>query len=188
MTSKHPVVFLTWRLSFALALAVVLGLGCDSGHSLGSALNTGGGGGTTGAAGSTSGAAGRGGAGGAAAGAGGGAAGVGGAAAGAGGGAAGVGGVAGAGGAPACSDDVPCEGGLFCMRDPSSACTAGIVAGHCVEPEPCFLYIEWVCGCDGRTYSNDCFRKVAGVGPDPTNACFGTGGNGGGGGQAAPAQ
>ena len=181
MTPPHPVVFPRGRIVFALVPAVLLVLGCDSPHSLGAALDAGGGG-TTGAAGSTSGTAGRGGAGGAVTGLGG-AAGAGGGAAGAGGGAAGVGGgAAGVGGRPACSDAVPCAQNLFCKRDPSNACGAAILAGHCVEPEPCPANVAPVCGCDGRTYSNNCIRMSAGVGPDPSNACFGSGGNGGRGG------
>ena len=153
MTSPHPVV-LPRRIVFALVPAVLLVLGCDSPHSLGAAPGAAGGG-TTGAAGLTSGTAGRGGAGGAVTGLGG-AAGAGGDAAGAGGGAAGAGGgAAGVGGGPACSDAVPCGQNLFCKRDPSNACGAAILAGHCVEPEPCPANVSLVCGCDGRTYSND---------------------------------
>ena len=150
-------------------------------HSLGAAPDAGGGG-TTGAAGSTSGTAGRGGAGGAVTGLGG-AAGAGGGAAGAGGGAAGAGGgAAGVGGRPACSDAVPC-GRIFLQTRPVQRLRRGdsgrsLLRARALPRERrsrVRLRQEDVL----QHLRSDQLRR----GPDPSNACFGSGGSGGNGGR-----
>ncbi len=51
-----------------------------------------------------------------------------------------------------------CARGLWCEMAPG--CRAGI--GHCARaPRFCPLIFRPVCGCDGRTYGNDCQRRAA---------------------------
>jgi len=87
----------------------------------------------------------------------------------------------------------PCAPGLFCDGPfPELAC-APDVGGTCqVRPEVCDLIYAPVCGCDRKTYGNDCQRQAAGVsklsnGPCPadgTGGASGTGGTSGSGGNA----
>lgn len=66
---------------------------------------------------------------------------------------------------------LPCPDSELCDLA-ARACDGIDVQGVCVErPEACAEIFEPVCGCDGTTYSNDCFRLMAGVQLDHTGEC-----------------
>lgn len=99
------------------------------------------------------------------------------------GGVSGSGGVSGAGGTTglgrvgdACGGFIanarPCAKGLFCDGPfPELACVPD-VGGTCEErPEICYDIFAPVCGCDCKTYGNDCQRLAAGVSKRANGAC-----------------
>jgi hypothetical protein len=56
-----------------------------------------------------------------------------------------------------------CDGDLWCDPD-RGMCKAADIAGKCVSiPDVCAQILSEVCGCDGRTYANDCERRIAKV-------------------------
>ena len=60
---------------------------------------------------------------------------------------------------------------LFCDLEPGS-CNGADFQGICTEVgEVCPEFFDPVCGCDGKTYSNDCFRIAARVAKDHDGAC-----------------
>jgi Kazal-type serine protease inhibitor domain len=149
------------------------GSGGSSGHS-GSGGHAGGGAaGMGGAAGSTGGSAGHGGN-----------AGHGGAGGTAGGGSGGHAGGAGQGGqagAQTCSSQAlgTCPTGQVCDYDTPNRCAANAESGHCiVVPQGCTTDYTPVCGCDNKTYSNDCARQMARIQLDHTGPCAPSGGGG----------
>jgi hypothetical protein len=58
-----------------------------------------------------------------------------------------------------CADSNQCPPGAFCDKP-----GCGAALGHC-QPRPpvCDPVPGTVCGCDGVTYFNDCFRAAAGI-------------------------
>lgn len=67
---------------------------------------------------------------------------------------------------------LPCPDGALCDL-PAGMCQAADLQGVCVErPEICPEVYEPVCGCDSQTYSNDCFRLMAGVQKDHDGECL----------------
>lgn len=66
---------------------------------------------------------------------------------------------------------VPCPDGELCDL-PAENCQVADLQGVCVErPEICPEVFDPVCGCDGVTYANDCFRLMAGAQKDHDGEC-----------------
>lgn len=64
-----------------------------------------------------------------------------------------------------------CPHGKICDL-PAGSCRAADVQGLCVEqPQVCPQIYDPVCGCDGRTYANDCLRLAAGAQIDHRGPC-----------------
>ncbi len=73
----------------------------------------------------------------------------------------------------ACKADTDCEGANeFCEFKAGTCGDRG--AGKCtVKPEICTQIFQPVCGCDNRTYGNDCQRQAAGVSLKSEGECPG---------------
>ena len=68
----------------------------------------------------------------------------------------------------ACSSNEQCGGDEYCSM-PTGNCDG---RGTCrTRPAACIQLWDPVCGCDGRTYSNDCFAAMAGINVDHSGEC-----------------
>ncbi len=75
-----------------------------------------------------------------------------------------------------------CADGQFCEFPASAMCGAADQTGTCAKkPEACDLIYAPVCGCDDRTYGNECAAQMAGVSVAKSGECQPSGGGGGGG-------
>jgi hypothetical protein len=69
----------------------------------------------------------------------------------------------------ACTTNADCTGTNQFCQDKAGVCKP---PGQCaVKPEICPDIVKPVCGCDGKTYSNDCLRQRAGVSLKSQGAC-----------------
>ena len=66
---------------------------------------------------------------------------------------------------------VPCAAGHFCEL-PAGSCNSADMQGICVATsDACQLLWDPVCGCDGKTYANDCIRRAEYIQKDHDGAC-----------------
>ncbi|HXU33391.1 MAG TPA: Kazal-type serine protease inhibitor domain-containing protein [Thermoanaerobaculia bacterium] len=64
-----------------------------------------------------------------------------------------------------------CAVGEGCLY-PAGQCNQPDLAGKCVVvPDPCPTTGPQICGCDGKTYANQCEIAKAGVRPDHNGKC-----------------
>jgi hypothetical protein len=72
---------------------------------------------------------------------------------------------------------VQCGSGQFCELKPSTCESVADASGTCTaRPEVCDTVYKPVCGCDHKTYGNDCERQGAGVSQLHEGACKPAGG------------
>jgi Kazal-type serine protease inhibitor domain len=68
--------------------------------------------------------------------------------------------------------NIQCDAGLFCQKKAGS-CSIIDLSGTCAKiPRICSKIVKPVCGCDSKTYNNDCERQQAMVSKNHDGKCY----------------